>query len=94
MGESTPNWIGKYYRGSDVVPFCLPSQPEKSSKSITSFNKQFIKILNILNVKQVFLFSITIQVEFNAVLLVLNYLAKVHDLRVFFVRGNPQKDFC
>ena len=33
------------------------------------------------------------QVEYNAVLLVVNYLAKIIDLQVFFAKGNPHKDF-
>ena len=74
---------------------CLPSHPdhEKSCKSITSFNQEFIKAVNILSVKQVFLFSILIQAECNAVLLVVNYLAKILDLQVFFAKGIHIKIF-
>ena len=74
----------------------LPSHPghKQSGKSITSFNQEFMETLNILSVKQVLLFSITMRVKYNAVLVVLHNLAKILDLQVFFGKGNPHKDFC
>ena len=52
-----------------------------------------METLNILSVKQVLLFSITMRVKYDAVLVVLNYLAKILDLQVFFGKGNPHKNF-
>ena len=74
---------------------CLSLHPdhEKSSKSIPSFNQEFIKALNILRIKQVFLFNIAMQVEYNAVLLVVNYLAKIIDLQVFLQKEIHAKIF-
>ena len=96
MSESTPNRIEKYYAGYDSLFLsCLPLHPyhEKFGKCMTSFNQEFIKSLNILSVKQVFLFSITMQVKYNAALLVVNYLAKILNLKVFLKEEIPLKIF-
>ena len=53
-----------------------------------------METLNILSVKQVLLFSITMRVKYNAVLVVLHNFAKILDLQVFFGKGNLHKDFC